>query len=157
MLVKLERRSKPSPHNPHPQFTIRSIGSRPFIRCYHAPIITKRTAISDERIIEATDETVRFSYTDSQTGERREVTLSATEFMRRYLRHVPEPGQHRVRYFGWMHPAAKLRRMRVETLLRKMIVVRAAPPPRPDWSRCCPHCGKFALVCIGLLPRGPPP
>ena len=117
----------------------------------------KRTGISDERIIEATDETVRFSYTDSQTGARREVTLSAVAFMRRYLQHVPAPGQHRVRYFGWMHPAAKLRRMRVETLLRKVIVVRAAPPPRPDWSRCCPHCGKFALVCVGLLPRGPPP
>jgi hypothetical protein len=117
----------------------------------------KRTGISDDRIIEATDETVRFSYTDSQTGERREVELSATEFMRRYLRHVPEPGQHRTRYFGWMHSAAKLRRMKVENLLAKVIVVRAAPPPRPDWSRCCPHCGKFALVCIGLLPRGPPP
>lgn len=117
----------------------------------------KRTAISDERIIEASDEHVRFRYTDSQTGERREVTMDATGFMRRYLRHVPAPGQHRVRYFGWMHPAAIRRRLRVETLLAKVIVVRAAAPPRPDWSRCCPHCGRFALVCIGQLPRGPPP
>lgn len=116
----------------------------------------KRTAISDERIIEAGEEAVRFGYTDSRTGERREVELEAGEFMRRYLLHVPPPGQHRVRYFGWLHPAAKLRRMKVENLLAKMIVVRAAPP-RPDWSRRCPHCGHFALVCIGSLPRGPPP
>ncbi|MFH1499176.1 MAG: transposase [Verrucomicrobiota bacterium] len=117
----------------------------------------KRTAISDERIIEAGDEHVSFRYTDSQTGERREVELEAGEFMRRYLLHVPPPGQHRVRYFGWLHPAAKLRRMKVENLLAKVIVVRAAAPPRPDWSRCCPHCGHFALVCVGSLPRGPPP
>lgn len=116
----------------------------------------KRTAISDERIIEANDQTVRFSYTDSRTSKRCEVELSAVQFMRRYLQHVPPRGQHRVRYFGWMHPAAIKRRMRVETLLAKVIVVRAAPPPRPDWSRCCPHCGKFALVCIGELARGPP-
>jgi hypothetical protein len=116
----------------------------------------KRTAISDERIIAADDESVRFGYTDSATHERRELELDADEFMRRYLRHVPEPGQHRVRYFGWLHPAAKQRRMKVENLLSKPIIVRAAPPPRPDWSRCCPHCGNFALVCIGVLPRGPP-
>jgi hypothetical protein len=116
----------------------------------------KRTAISDERIIEANDQIVRFSYTDSQTSKRCEVELSAVQFMRRYLLHVPVPGQHKVRYFGWMHSAAIKRRMRVETLLAKVIVVRAAAPPRPDWSRCCPHCGKFSLVCIGELARGPP-
>ena len=116
----------------------------------------KRSAIADERIIEADDEAVRFRYTDSQTGERREATLSAAEFMRRYLLHVPAPGRHRVRYFGWLHPAAWRRRLKVETLLAKVIVVRAKPAERPDWSRCCPHCGKFALVFVGLLPRGPP-
>lgn len=116
----------------------------------------KRTAISDERILSADDEAVRFCYTDSATHERREVTLSADAFMRRYLLHVPPPGQHRVRYFGWLHPAAKLRRMKVENLLAKVIVVRAGPPERPDWSRCCPHCRKFTLVCVGQLPRGPP-
>lgn len=115
----------------------------------------KRTAISDERILAADDETVRFSYTESDTGERRELELDADEFMRRYLLHVPPPGQHRVRYFGWLHPAAKLRRMKVENLLSKPIVVRATVP-RPDWSRCCPHCRSFTLVLVGVLPRGPP-
>jgi len=44
--------------------------------------------------------------------------------MRRYLHHVPPPGQHRVRYFGWMHPAAKQRRIIVETLLAVPVIVR---------------------------------
>jgi Putative transposase/Transposase zinc-binding domain len=117
----------------------------------------KRTTISDERIIEADDTTVRFGYTDSTSGQRKECVLSAEDFMRRYLRHVLPPGQHRVRYFGWLHPAAWRRRMRVETLLAKVIVVRAQTEAKPDApQRCCPHCGKAALILIGLLARAPP-
>jgi hypothetical protein len=114
-----------------------------------------RTAISDERIVTASDESVTFRYRDSATQETRECTLGATEFMRRYLQHVPPPGQHRVRYFGWMHPAAKKRRMIVETLLAVIIVVRPRPD-EPSWHLCCPHCGAFALVCVGQIPRSPP-
>ena len=123
-----------------------------------------RTAISDERIVAATDESVTFRYTDSATQQPGELTLPADEFMRRYLQHVPPPGQHRVRYFGWMHPAAKKRRMIVETLLAVPILVRAATDDLPagaaqagpSWHLRCPHCGAFALVCVGKIPRSPP-
>lgn len=112
-----------------------------------------RTAISDERIVEATDEAVTFRYTDSATQQRKLCTLGAGEFLRRYLQHVPPAGQHRVRYFGWMHPSAKLRRMQVETLLQKPIVV-AAPPSEPvKWHLRCPHCHAFSLARVGSLPR----
>ena len=112
-----------------------------------------RTAISDERIIEATDEAVTFRYTDSATQQKRVCTLGADEFLRRYLQHVLPAGMHRVRYFGWMHPSAKRRRMLVENLLQKPIVV-AAPPPEPvKWHLQCPHCHAFSLVRIGSLPR----
>jgi hypothetical protein len=112
-----------------------------------------RTAISDERIIAATDEAVTFRYTDSDTQQMKVCTLTAEEFLRRYLQHVPPPGQHRVRYFGWLHPSAKMRRMKVETLLAKPIVV-AAPAPEPcRWHLRCPHCQRFSLVRVGVLPR----
>jgi hypothetical protein len=65
---------------------------------------------------------------------------------------------HAVRYFGWLHPSAKARRMVVETLLAKPIVVTAAEPP-PQWHLRCPHCERFTLVCVGSLPkqaRAPP-
>ena len=119
-----------------------------------------RTAISDERIVSATDEAVTFRYTDSATQQKKACTLGADEFLRRYLQHVLPPGQHRVRYFGWMHPSAKRRRMHVENLLQKPIVV-AAPPPEPvKWHLQCPHCHAFSLVRVGSLPRlgarGPP-
>jgi hypothetical protein len=119
-----------------------------------------RTAISDERIVAADDERVTFRYTDSATQQRRLCALSAAEFLRRYLQHVPPSGQHRVRYFGWMHPSAKARRMKVETLLQKPIVLAAAPSERPQWHLRCPHCARFTLVRVGVLPRqarAPPP
>jgi len=103
-----------------------------------------RSAIGDERIVAADDDAVTFRYTDSATQEKKEGTLEADDvarqreegaapsetrgevsgcsrsgprdeqFMRRYLQHVLPPGQRRVRYYGWMHPAAKARRMIVD-------------------------------------------
>jgi hypothetical protein len=115
-----------------------------------------RTAISDERILAADDAAVRFAYTDTADGVRRECTLPAAEFLRRYLQHVLPPGQHRVRYFGWMHPAAKRRRLLVETLLAVVIVVRAGTDELPPWHLRCPRCEGFTLVRIGSLARAPP-
>ena len=113
-----------------------------------------RTAISDERIVAADEARVTFRYTDSATQEKKTCTLTADEFLRRYLQHVLPPGQHRVRYFGWMHPAAKRRRLLVETLLAKVIVVRAPLPPPPKWHLQCRQCGAFALVEIATIKPG---
>lgn len=122
---------------------------RPVVR-YLARYVC-RTAISEERIITADERSVTFRYTDSRTQQRRKCTLETEEFMRRYLQHVLPPGQHRVRYFGWMHPAARRRRILVETLLAKVIVVRPAPPPPPKWHLQCRHCGTFTLIEIGTI------
>ena len=118
----------------------------------------QHTAISDERILAADDRAVRFSYTDSRSGAHRELTLNAEEFLRRYLQHVLPPGQHRVRYFGWMHPAAKKRRLIVETLLAVVIVVRPKSNLPPPWHLRCPHCERFTLVLVArLMPARAPP
>ncbi len=103
----------------------------------------KRTAISDERLVRADDHEVVFTYRDSTSGAPRVAQLSADEFLRRYLQHVPPPGLHRVRYFGWLHPSATHRRAQVETLLAVALVVRA-PTAAAPWHRRCPHCQAFA-------------
>lgn len=112
-----------------------------------------RTAISDARIISADDAAVTFRYTDSATQQKKLCTVSAAEFLRRYLQHVPPAGQHRVRYFGWLNPAARRRLRQVETLLGKPIIVAAPPPEPPKWHLRCPHCKAFALVVVGTLRR----
>jgi hypothetical protein len=118
-----------------------------------------RTAMSGKReLSEHADGRVSFDYIDSQTGQRKHCTLEPDAFLRRFLQHVLPAGTHRVRYFGWLHPAAKQRRLRVETLLSARIVVRPAAAPPPEWHRLCPHCGNFTLVVVEKLarPRAPP-
>ena len=136
---------------------IQPAGSGENIVAYLARYV-QHTAISDERILHADDESVRFSYTDSRTHERHECELDAGEFMRRYLQHILPTGQHRVRYFGWLHPAAKKRRMLVENLVGKLIVVRESLAPPPRWHLRCPLCQQFTLVVIAKLrpARAPP-
>jgi len=58
-----------------------------------------------------------------------------------------------VRYFGWMHPAAKMRRLKIATLLAMPIIVAAAVADEPKWHLRCPHCEAFALVVVGTLLR----
>lgn len=59
-------------------------------------------------------------------------------------------------YFAWLHPAAKARRLTVETLLAVVIVVKAQAAQPPPWLLRCPHGGAFALVTTDNLARGPP-
>ena len=116
-----------------------------------------RTACGGKReITELPDGRVSFEYVESKTGERRTCTLDGDDFIGRFLQHVLPPGQHRVRYFGWMHPSAKKRRLIVETLLAVRIVVRPKCEPPPAWHRCCPHCGQFTLIVVMKLARAPP-
>ena len=93
-------------------------------------------------------------YTEATNSPARVAQLTAEEFLRRYLQHVPPPGQHRVRYFGWLHPSATARRAIIETLLAVVLVVRAAPDHARPWHLRCPHCQAFALVVIGVIARG---
>jgi hypothetical protein len=114
-----------------------------------------RTAISDQRIVHLDDHRVAFHYIDSVTQQRRTCRLDTDEFLRRYLQHVPPDGFHRVRYFGWLHPAAKRRRAIVETLVAAVILVRAKPAEPLPWHLRCPHCERFTLVAIARLMPAP--
>jgi hypothetical protein len=55
-----------------------------------------------------------------------------------------------------MHPAAKARRRKVETLLAGVIAVEAPAAQPPPGHLLCPPGGEFALVQTGNLARGPP-
>ena len=112
-----------------------------------------RTALGSQRIIADKDAMVTFTYRESETGNRRTMTLDAHEFIRRFLQHVLPKGFQRVRYFGWWAAAAKKRWERIETLLdwRPPEVEKVPPVPPP----LCPVCGG-PMVLIGRLARGPP-
>ncbi len=116
---------------------------------------------------------VRWPYRDSATGQRRTLDLAPGELLRRFLQHVLPAGYHRVRCFGWFHPAARPKLNRVRALLKQGPVLtpaeRAAwqpspqtletlPPADPSLAPTpqCPHCHK-PMVLLGRWPVGQSP
>jgi hypothetical protein len=62
---------------------------------------THRVAISNQRLLSLKDGKVTFSWRDNRHGQlRATMTLSAEEFMRRFLLHVLPRGFQRIRQFG---------------------------------------------------------
>ncbi len=124
---------------------------------------------------------VRWRYRDSISGREEHLDLEPFELIRRFLQHVLPSGFHRVRRFGWLHPAARAKLNRVRALLRQAPALthaeRAAwQPPQPDFEPSeplptsqskplCPqcrqpmtHCGSWRAGQPQLRPpvRGPP-
>jgi hypothetical protein len=71
---------------------------------YLAPYIF-RVAISNHRIIKLENGHVTFKYKDSTSKQIRFATVTAVEFMRRFLQHVLPERFVKVRYYGLLAPA----------------------------------------------------
>jgi len=111
-----------------------------------------RTALSAERIVADDGTHVTFTYRDN-TGQNHSMRLTGQKFLHRFLQHVLPRRLQRVRYFGWLSPAAKTRFNRIRALLH------APPPPPPSapvlFAPQCTCCHKPMLL-IGHLARSPP-
>ena len=89
---------------------------------------------------------VTFRSKDRSDHNRSKVmTLTGSEFVRRYLRHVLPSGLRSIRYYGFCHPAAKAKRQRIQIHTRMPFELNsrpspdAAPPGAAPWPRC-PTC-----------------
>jgi putative transposase/transposase-like zinc-binding protein len=111
-----------------------------------------RTALSAERIVADDGQRITFTYRDNQ-GQPQELSLSPEQFLHRFLQHVLPAGFQRVRYFGWLSPAAKTRFERILALLDCR-----TPSPPPDLKAAPPQCPccKKPMMLLGRLPRAPP-
>ena len=112
-----------------------------------------RTAFSAERILADDGRHITFSYRDSKDRRARALRLPAESFLHRFLQHVLPRGFQRVRYFGWLSPAAKARFERIAALLDWQAPALTAPTSLPPPE--CPSCKK-PMKLIGRLPRAPP-
>jgi hypothetical protein len=123
---------------------------------YLAPYIF-RVAISNNRLRKLENANVSFAYKESATDQLRLCTLSAQEFIRRFLQHVLPPRFIKVRYYGLLSPAHRLLLLKARQLLSasttKLKRAETADPP----IRRCPHC-RLPLTLLGpLAPRGRAP
>ena len=125
---------------------------------------THRVAITNNRISAIDNGTVRFSYRDrSDDNRQKELTISAHEFIRRFLLHVLPSGFTKIRYYGFLAHANK--KACIE-LIRRLIGVTTAYAHKMVESVqqmmlrltgvdicCCPQCGEGAMVYVRPIAR----
>jgi hypothetical protein len=123
---------------------------------------THRVAISNNRLLAIQAGQIRFRWKDYRDqGQTKSMTLSAEEFIRRFLLHALPDGFHRIRYYGFLgnrHCQEKLAQCRE---LLGMAPPVEAPPPE-DYRdrheqltgsslRDCPVCHRGYMVMVEML------
>jgi hypothetical protein len=118
---------------------------------------THRVAISNPRIISVGNGQVTFSYKDyKDSGRRKEMTLSADGFIRRFLLHVLPPGFHRIRHYGIL---ANGKAAKNTELIRELLKTEdEAPEVTEDEAsggdqteRICPVCGTGKMIPVLII------
>jgi hypothetical protein len=125
---------------------------------------THRVAISNHRLVSIDNGQVRFSYKDYADDRRvKTMSLSAGEFLRRFLQHVLPKGFVKTRHYGLL---ANRQREEQLALCRGLLLVVAAASLTVSTARdpegtaiepaqppVCPNCGSRRLTIVEI-PRG---
>jgi len=115
---------------------------------------THRVAISNHRLVSFDGNHVTFRWRDYARGNKqRLMTVSADEFIRRFLVHVLPKGFVRIRHFGFM--ANYQRSLSLELCRQRLgmaTVTRAKQIPITGSSWLCPNCGGTMNVVETLTP-----
>jgi len=131
---------------------------------------THRVAISNDRVLDIEDEKVRFRWKDYRECKKKTMTLTAEEFIRRFLLHVLPEGFQRIRYYGFLG-----NRYRKQKLARCRELLNMQPPEphchvKKDYReryeeltgkslKTCPVCRQGQMVTTEVFQAGgiPPP
>ena len=103
-----------------------------------------RIAITKNRIVSMTDQTVTFRYKDRKRNVMKEEIVSGIEFLRRFLLHVLPRSFHKVRYYGLWHASQRENQDRV----RKELGEESPDEESKRYGEVCPHCGAEHPVLI---------
>jgi hypothetical protein len=130
---------------------------------------THRVAISNSRLLAFDERGVTFRYKDYRSKGRtryKAMTLSADEFIRRFLLHVLPTGFHRIRHYGLLANAGRREHLaQARELLQVPLAVKATSaqqaPTATAATFVCPHCGAPMRIMEELARapsiRAPPP
>jgi hypothetical protein len=129
---------------------------------------THRVAISNNRLLDIENDQVRFQWKDYRTGDQiKTMTLSADEFIRRFLLHVLPNRFQRIRYYGFLGNRYRQEKLdHCRRLLGMQMPDPHAPPLEQDYRdryqdltgsslRQCPQCQRGRMVLVAILPKSP--
>lgn len=123
---------------------------------------THRVAISNHRIKSIDNGKVTFTYKDRKENNRiKKLTLSAQEFIRRFLLHILPKGFMKIRYFGFL---ANINKKEAIPIIRELIGSSRKPPEKKTETviemmlrltgqniLCCPECKKGKMVTLRIV------
>jgi hypothetical protein len=130
---------------------------------------THRVAISNNRILNIQGAQVTFRYKDYRDGgQQKTMTLSADEFIRRFLLHVLPEGFHRIRYYGFLGNRYRKEKLEQCRNLLEMVPLQPDSPTEVAeldyrdryqaltgsslWE--CPACHRGRMIVVGEIPPG---
>jgi hypothetical protein len=129
---------------------------------------THRVAISNNRLLDVEAGQVRFQWKDYRDkGQQKTMTLSAEEFIRRFLLHALPDGFQRIRYYGFF--GNRYRQEKLARCRQLLSMAPAAAPPTPqDYRerheeltgislRECPVCHRGRMVLVEAVAPGNSP
>ena len=116
---------------------------------------THRVALSNRRIVavDAPHQSVTFTYRDYRHGsQRKELTLSALEFIRRFSLHILPPGLVRIRHYGILGNNRRKRDIEAARVIfkRRGCAMELQPQSVADKAMCCPLCGKAGIRLLAF-------
>lgn len=117
---------------------------------------THKIAISNHRILNIDNEGVTISYKDyRENGIKKKMTLSKSEFTRRFAMHILPRRFTKIRHYGFLSSTWK--RKKLKDLQQKLNSLPAEIQKNATMHRKCTCCKKGNLITIELISkRGPP-
>jgi len=123
---------------------------------------THRVAISNHRLLDIEAGQVRFQWKDYRhQGQQKTMTLSAEEFIRRFLLHALPDGFQRIRYYGLL--GNRYRQQNLARCRQLLGMTLPVEPPLPEDYRDqhelltgsslreCPLCRRGRMVMVEML------
>ena len=116
---------------------------------------THRVAISNERIVEVTEETVTFKWRDYKDNNKmKEMTIRIEEFIRRFLLHILPPKFMKIRYYGILGNRNKKKKLLKCKILTRTKIYKKKKLPTLELLKqtlgkdfnLCPHCKKGHML-----------
>ena len=120
---------------------------------------THKIAISNHRILSIDDHTVTISYKDYRAeGQKKTLTLTHGEFIRRFALHILPKRFVRIRHFGILSSSWKPNKLRNLQAILTAQPIRLLPSSiKQPYAQPCPSCKTGRMITIMTFGRRGPP